>query len=257
MVSTKLQGGLGNQMFQIAVAYAYAKRFGLKCGFDFDSCYTPMQGNPSNKYINTLFKNVPRLNNDYSPRYQWHENGFSFNPAPVMPDCVFHGYFQSERYFEDFKEEIKDLFHFPKDSIVRVDEELSKIEDKDITAVHVRRGDYLTNPDFHPVCSKEYYTKAMEEMGDNNFIFVSDDIEWCKENFKGDNIFYSPFKEEIEDLALMSLSDNQIIANSSLSWWGAYLCDWDNNKVIAPKKWFGPRGPQDTQDLIPDSWIKL
>jgi hypothetical protein len=94
-------------------------------------------------------------------------------------------------------------------------------------------------------------------MGDVDFIFVSDDMNWVKENFKGNNIFYSDNSEEILDLTLMSICDNNIIANSSFSWWGAFLNENPNKKVIAPSKWFGPEGPSDTQDIYPTEWITI
>ena len=127
-----------------------------------------------------------------------------------------------------------------------------------MTSVHIRRGDYISSPhmtEFHTNLSEtDYYQKAMEIIG-GDFMFISDDIEWCKENFKGDNIFYSPFTEELEDLCLMTYCTNNIIANSSFSWWGAYL--GFDGKVIAPNNWFGPKGPKKTQDLIPNNWIKI
>jgi hypothetical protein len=97
----------------------------------------------------------------------------------------------------------------------------------------------------------------MNLIGDSTFIFISDDINWVKENFKGDNIIYSPFKSDIDDLTLMVKCDNNIIANSSFSWWGAYLNKNENKKIIAPKEWFGPNGPKDTQDIIPENWLKI
>lgn len=95
----------------------------------------------------------------------------------------------------------------------------------------------------------------MSFFNDSNFIFVSDDMNWVRDNFKGDNIWYSPFNE-IGDLQLMILSDNNIIANSSFSWWGAYL-NKNTKKNISPKIWFGPDGPKEIQDIIPEHWVKL
>jgi hypothetical protein len=93
-----------------------------------------------------------------------------------------------------------------------------------------------------------------EKIGDFTPIFISDDKEWCKENFNG---IVSPFDDEIDDLILMMNCDNNIIANSSFSWWGAYLNQNPNKVVIGPKKWFGPYGPQDQDDIIPPNWIKI
>jgi hypothetical protein len=111
-------------------------------------------------------------------------------------------------------------------------------------------------PQFHPACDMDYYQKAMDIIDAEKYIIISDDIEWCKNNFLGDKFIFSPFTNEIEDLYLLMNCNNHIIANSSFSWWGAYLCEKDN-KVVSPKTWFGPQGPQDTEDIYIKDWIKL
>jgi len=256
MISSNLKGGLGNQMFQIAAAHALALRNNTTSCFDFNSCHTPLQGNPSSKYLNNIFSKIRNVNVRYW-RGVYNEPKFSYEELPDLPELVLNGYFQSEKYFSDFKKEIIELFDIS---------ELETINDYllgfrkmgvPITAIHVRRGDYLKNPEFHPVCSVEYYKKAMEEIGESNFIFVSDDMEWVKENFKGHNIWYSNFTDEISDFKLMACCDNNIISNSSFSWWAAYLNKNSNKKVIAPKKWFGSKGPNDTQDIIPNNWLTI
>lgn len=265
MVTTKLLGGLGNQMFQIATVYAYAKRHGFDYGFDFDSCYTPLQGYSSVKYKDDFFKNIKRLDNTIF-NMEYIEPSFSYNKIPKNDNLVLNGYFQSEKYFKDYKEDVIKLFsNFDIKDERRVLDFLFNLHKesngkKNSVTIHVRRGDYLTPPEkqqFHTnlADTTDYYQKAMELFNDCNFIFVSDDIQWCKDNFKGDNIFYSPFNSELEDLLLMSLVYGNIIANSSFSWWGAYLSL--NEKIVAPKQWFGPNGPKDTQDIIPENWIKI
>lgn len=97
----------------------------------------------------------------------------------------------------------------------------------------------------------------MDTVKDSLFVFVSDDMNWVKDNFKGDNLIYSPFKDEVMDFTLMTLCDNNIIANSSFSWWGAYMNKNKDKIVIGPKIWFGPNGPQTTQEIIPENWIKV
>lgn len=260
MITCRLQGGLGNQMFQIAAATSLAKELNTEAAFDFNSCHTPAQGFTSDKYKETIFKNVkdkPLSTIKFSGIYT--EPKFSYTELPKQNNIILNGYFQSDKYFSKYRNEIINLFTIPEEILDKVELYLSsEVSEHDtITSVHVRRGDYMNLTDFHSPCSIEYYKKAIDKIGNGHFVFISDDIEWCKENFKGDNIHYSPFIDEIEDLALMSICDNQIIANSSFSWWGSYLCDFEDKIVIAPKKWFGPKGPQDTQDIIPTKWIKL
>lgn len=263
MISSKLMGGLGNQMFQIAAAHALALRNNTESGFDLSQCYTPAQGNKASKYRENIFKNINDvsinanyINNliydDLDKIYK--ENSFSYNEIPFIIDIYMIGYFQSEKYFLDYKNEILNLFSITDTTLVNDYLYGFKFMNRPITAVHVRRGDYLNHPEFHPVLSIKYYQEAMKQIGDSSFIFISDDMEWVKNNFRGPNIWYSNFTDEINDFKLLTLCDNNIIANSSFSWWGAYLNKNPNKKIIAPKKWFGPLGPQDTQDLIPSDW---
>jgi len=262
MIRGNLYGGLCNQMFQIATTYAYAKRHGYKYGFDLDSCYTPNQGNVSSVYSNTIFKNIPNVK-PYGVEFKYKESSFGYSEIPDMGDrnILLDGYFQSYKYFSDFVDDVKSLFVFPENIINNVNKYLlGEINNNSTTAIHVRRGDYLKHPNFHMICDKDYYDRAILEIlkyvGHTNFILISDDINWCKNNFSGDNIYYSPFTNEIEDLYLISKCNNQIISNSTFSWWGAFFCEY-NNTVIAPKKWFGPLGPKEQNDIIPNNWIKI
>jgi len=254
MVSCRLQGGLGNQMFQIAAAHALALRNNDISGFDFNQCFTPQQGHTSNKYRDNIFKKI-NIVSQYNYVGVYNEPSFSYNELPYVNDMLLNGSFQSEKYFIDYKNEVINLFIDELNNEF-IDEYLKQYS-LPITSVHVRRGDYINNANFHKPCSIEYYKKAMDIIGDSIFIFISDDINWVKDNFKGDNIVYSPFKSEIDDLILMVKSDNNIIANSSFSWWGAYLNFSDNKKVIGPEEWFGPAGYKDTQDVIPENWLKI
>jgi hypothetical protein len=244
MISCRLQGGLGNQMFQISAAYALALRNEDVACFNLSVCNTPMQGNESITYVNSIFSKICD-NKNLNFEVLYNEPKFSFNEITYKQNMLLNGFFQSEKYFSDFKEEIKNLFELPTDKV-------KKPIDK-LTSVHVRRGDYLNLQDYHSILSKEYYLEAMKNF-EGNFMFFSDDMEWVKNNFKGDNILYSETNNELFDLTLMSICDNNIIANSSFSWWGAYLNKNENKKVIAPKKWFGPNGPKDINDIYPENW---
>ena len=271
IITAQLMGGIGNQMFQIAAAKGLTLKLkdlypedykSVKCCFDFNKCDTKLQGNVSNTYKDNFFKSVPNQTIG-NLKYKYKENGFKYSEIPPIKEWVkgleLFGYFQSSKFFNDYRNDILELFNFSDDSIDKVSNFLKDIDNdtNTVTAVHVRRGDYLKNPGYHPACTVEYYNEAMEIIGEGKFVFISDDIEWCKENFKGDNIEYSIFTSEIDDLTLISKCDNQIIANSSFSWWGAYLCESEGNIVIGPKTWFGPKGPQDTHDILLENWVKI
>jgi len=249
-------GGLGNQMFQIAAAHALAVLNNDQSCFDFDSCYTPLQGNPSNHYTNTIFKKINKKCNELLNK-QYYEKSFSYSEIPYENNLTLNGYFQSEKYFIDVKEDIIKLFNISDYEKDIVNEVLSLNEIKIKTSVHIRRGDYLKFSEIHKTCSIEYYEKAMSMFSGTTFILISDDINWVKQNFVGENIIYSPFNDEIMDLTLMTMCDNNIIANSTFSWWGAYLNKNENKKIIAPKKWFSDMSTNDESDIIPNEWIKI
>ena len=165
------------------------------------------------------------------------------------------GYFQSEKYFEKNGDVIRELFAIDEKTKALIDEKYGELLKKKTVAVHVRRGDYLKYSHMHPPCALEYYKDAMEKFPeDSTYLFFSDDIEWCKENFIHKNHIFIEGNEDILDFYLISECKNVILSNSSFSWWGAWLNEGDKNLIIAPKKWFGPESAHDTKDLIPARW---
>ena len=255
MISTKLQGGLGNQMFQIAVTYALSKRNNDTYGLNFNDCYTPQQGNTSDKYVSNVFKNIPNSEGHNFVNY-YQEPFFSYQEIIYKPNLFMVGSFQSEKYFNDCKNDFINLFDLSNINIESFKNTLD-FENNKFTSVHVRRGDYLNGANLviHSPCSKGYFLNAMKLFPESKFIFISDDMDWVKENFRGDNIYYSPFTNELQDFKLMSECHNNIISNSTFSWWAAYLNRNLNKTVVGPKKWFGPAGHKDTQDIIPNNWV--
>jgi hypothetical protein len=257
MITCHLQGGLCNQMFQIAAAHALSLEINSKSAFDFSKCWTPNQGHVSGKYMGGFFKKINNTELNYNNFKQYHEPKFSYDKLPLIDNICLFGYFQSEKYFSNYKNEIIDLFYFDDEIKQEVNSFLEKIKNNNkITAVHVRRGDYLNLSHFHAPCSINYYQSAITEIGEGNFVFISDDINWCKENFKSDNVFFSDFNSEIHDLFLITQCDNVIMSNSSFSWWGVYMNNIKNT-IISPSIWFGPAGPQDTYDIYNPNWIKI
>jgi len=258
MVSAKLSGGLGNQMFQIATATALAIRNNDVSRFNLNTCHTPLQGKPANNYKNNIFRNIDDAPNNFLKiDYVYKEPYFNFKEIKYVPNIQIDGYFQSEKYFKDQTKDIKKIFDFDEETKRDVKKFLSLLDGKKLTSVHVRRGDYLKFPNIHPTCDVNYYNNAISLIGDNYFIFISDDPQWVVENFKGDNIKYSIGNSDVFDLCLMTLCDNNIIANSSFSWWGAWLNNNLNKKIIAPKLWFNNLNYDDYKDIYGESWIVI
>jgi hypothetical protein len=254
MISTGLQGGLGNQMFQISAAYSLAKEYGDEYGFNFNTCNTPNQGKPSNFYKNSIFQKIPTYE-EFKFENLYREPSFSFKKIPYSKNLYLDGYFQSEKYFTDRADEIRDLFVLDYEYSEYFFNSLPKLND--YTSVHVRRGDYLGNYNYHFTCDENYFSNAMSLFKDTIFIFFSDDMEWVKKNFKGDNIFYSNINDDVKEISVMSNCNNNIISNSTFGWWGAWLNGNKNKKIIAPKRWFNFAGPQDYQDVVSSTWITI
>lgn len=249
MVTTVLMGGCGNNCFQIATTIAYAQKWGM-------DYYIPTKViNPHHKENTSphFFKNINYSDRELNlPIYR--EKDFTYEEIPYMKHLCLSGYWQSYLYFNDYREEIIKAFGF--DDIQT---------EKGVCSIHLRRTDYLLYPTMHPVVSPIYLTVAitiMIEKGFSKFKVFSDDIEYCKTFFGNDLLFgdlefeFSEGKTEIEDLRLMASCESSITANSSFSWWGAYLNPNPNKKVIMPKRWFGEAAKHQTDDLyLPNSII--
>jgi hypothetical protein len=258
-------GRLANQMFQYASLKGIARNIGA------DICIPNhtqvVDDGIGNKLRTELFDsfdlnvNIGLLNNGHSPVV--HEKFFHFDKDlfHLCPDHVsLQGYFQSEKYFKHIESDIREDFAFKNEILKPCEEMISSVENP--ISLHVRRTDYLTNSDNHPPCSLEYYQQALEHFDESrNVIVFSDEPKWCKEQklFSGDRFLISENDDNRVDLCLMTLCNDFIIANSSFSWWGAWLSQNKNKKVIAPAQWFGTgyTKDHDTKDLIPDGWTKI
>lgn len=236
---------LGNQLFQIAAGYAFAKENGFKFALPKEWKYQ--------RYFKTKFGIVEK----FMPDGIHKELDFSYSPIPVYDNVYLDGYFQSEKYFKNI--DIHELFAFER--------EMKRFNQEDqIGSIHVRRGDYLKFPDHHPVCTREYYKKAIEVSGFKKFIVFSDDKEWCctefiKESNYGDCEFWLCDKgSDIDDFQLMTDFKCNIISNSTFSWWSAMLNKNKDKLVISPSKdnWHGPAYAHwNHDDIIPESWIQI
>ena len=273
-------GRLGNQMFE------YAAVRGIAAHHEYDWCIPPFNIKGIENYsLSNCFKLESVFENNLSIRENFsyvQERFFHFDQELFdnCPDNVsLHGFFQSEKYFKHIKDIIRKDFSFHDEIINPCLAFISDVIDP--IFLHVRRGDpnlvdprgfkwsYTQCGEQHPVQPLEYYEKALAEFDDEQPVIVfSDSPEWVKEQefFSGDRFLISEPQEKYSDgsytpyadLCLMSLCSHAIIANSTLSWWGAWLIENKNKKIIAPKMWFGSAyADKDTKDLIPEKWILI
>jgi hypothetical protein len=197
----------------------------------------------------------------------YHEKHYNYDEKVLnLPDNVYlAGYWQCERYFSKIEELIRKTFTIkvPLDGKNKL---LAKqIREVEAVSIHVRRGDYVTNP-AHPLCSTTYYNLALKKIStlltNPHFFVFSDDMAWTQANIKSafptTYVGHNGSETDYEDLRLMSFCKHHIIANSSFSWWGAWLSTNSAKVVIAPNTWFGGSlSGWDTRDLLPSSWIRI
>ena len=267
MIITKLTGGLGNQLFQYALGrhIAYIHNTDLKLDV---SIY---ENDPKRHYSLLPFniKSIIAQTDEISNLNIVKEKAFSFdeNILKTPNDSYLDGYWQSEKYFKDILETIKKEISLKDKFSDKIEKIAENIKNTSSISIHIRRGDYIkeakTNA-FHGTCSNEYYIKGVKKISEsieNPTIFVfSDDIKWCQDNlsFSYPTIFINENNsiKDYEEIILMSLCKHNIIANSSFSWWGAWLNNNPKKIVIAPKRWFA-NDKIDSSDIIPLSWIKM
>lgn len=235
-------GHLGNQMFQYASIIGIAKKNGYDYCFPLHELSLRKSSLP--KWFDLTTKDQTYFGNIFNEQMF----RFDFTLFDLPDNTDYFGYFQTEKYFEHCSSFIRNEFTFKNEIKQKVDEWFKNKNDSYIS-VHVRRGDYLNLPTFHPIPEIEWYIEAMKSFPNKKFLFFSDDLDWCKQTFPEHE--FSPFENEGEDMYAMSKCKGHIIANSSFSWWGAWL---GKGKTIAPKTWFGLDGPQDWQDIYCKDW---
>ena len=250
MVITRIQGGLGNQLFQWAHARALSLKYNIPCYLDI---HDVSGGGTHRDFTLDVFPNLYYELANINSISNVIVDNFNFSPITMTESEVknsviyLNGYWQTEKYFIEYADIIRNELR----SNVKIDLGNS-------TSLHVRRTDYLKSNGFHPVQPIEYYEKAISLIGDYERLLVfSDDIQWCKDNLKFDNMTFIEGYKDYEDIWTMSMCKNNIIVNSSFSWWGAWLNENPDKKVIAPLNWFGPQSNLNTSDIIPNEWIKI
>lgn len=291
MIIVKLMGGLGNQMFQYAAARRLASLHNTSVKLDLSFFGKDVPGILPRSYALVPFaihaepatdqeianlyepqagtiKRFARLMNPCYRRIHIREQYFHFDSSILeLTDNIYlDGYWQSEKYFRDIDGIIRQDFKINTvlDSLNR--QAIEEIEATESVSVHIRRSDYISNSSASKIlgaCPIDYYQKAIDfitvRVCNPKFYIFSDDIDWAIKNIKIQHpttFVNNNSDKEHEDLRLMSLCKHNIIANSSFSWWGAWLNSNPDKIVIAPANWFKTTG-YDTRDLLPKSWVQL
>tara|TARA_A100001011_G_C14289469_1_gene835439 strand:- start:227 stop:1123 length:897 start_codon:yes stop_codon:yes gene_type:complete len=296
MITVNIKDGLGNQMFQFATAYALAKKNKTNVICDIRSLEEKIKNPPINYTVREfsldIFKIYPsklnffdtlitfQINKKYTTRFFFSNildriSPFNFlersrktNQKLIKTKSkilYLDGYWQSEVYFKDFREDILRIFNF--DDLIYEKENidlLKKINLSNDVCLNIRRTDHLNSDELNVISSK-YYERSIDyflrKNGDIRFFIFSDDIEWCRKKFKntvrfkiiGHEYAGKKFKNY---LYLMSKFKNFIIPNSTFAWWGAWLSNNKNKTVIVPKKWSGI-DPENEIDTPLKEWIKI
>lgn len=234
-------GRLGNQCFQIASVIGLAIKYGAEYTF---------QRPTDHDVWKVYFDHFPEIDLNGMERQYYNESVNEYTEIPYNGGLLcLCGYFQSYKYFGHCREEIIKAFNFNWSPIPKV-------------SIHVRRTDYVAGTPFEPI-TMDYISNAIKYFtfyGYKNFLVFSDDIEWCKQNITTGTFYdcsfeYSEGKSAIDDLSLMSSCTHQIIANSTFSWWAAWLNQNPNKIIVCPplERWFNGVN----KDLLPDEWIKI
>lgn len=282
-VSCYLMGGLGNQLFQIFATISYTLTHNYKVIFPYNE--TLNTGRIRNTYWDTFLKNfdmlttrngIHRITNAQLLALDVHrEHGFQYKELPeTNKDILLYGYFQSYKYFEKQQELIFSLLDLKKQQKDIKNKYIDMFLDCRTISMHFRLGDYKSIQHFHPIMSYEYYKNAL-----NSIVQHRQNVEninvlyFCEEE---DNlsvlntiirlqieyplIEFTKVNDKIidwEQMLLMSCCDDNIIANSSFSWWGAYFNTNASKIVCYPDKWFGPANQVIVDDLFPETWTKI
>lgn len=266
-------GRFGNQLFQLAALIGIAEKNGYEIKIPIENTDNPFtffdlakqQAEPTGMELrrpflipDEYFTPFADIASSVKQRYQ--EPFFHFNGAALdIPDNVdISGFFQSEKYFKHAEQKVREVFTFRPEIRQQAELELAKVkDDASRVSIHVRRGDYVANSGNHTVTGMEYYIDAINKFFSKEpyrFVVFSDDPEWCKQMFEGGHIV--DINNSYVEMCMMSMCDHHIIANSSFSWWGAWLNPNPKKIVTAPSLWFGPNlRHNSTVDLLPETWF--
>jgi hypothetical protein len=251
-----LQGGIGNQLFQVATTYSLAKRLGTEAVLmDGQFCGGGQCSHPS-KYYDTLYKKFRRISSpDSSVRRYEEKQWTAYNLEEDIralslthSTLIIKGYFQSDRYFQSATD-IRNLFT-PEEGIrnyLKRTTDMTTLypdlfaDSTNVCFIGVRRGDYLKHAHIHNPCGMDYYKKAMHLVPATKYYIASDDMAWCKANFVGDQYVFFDINDDLIQLFVGCLFNKYILGNSSYHWWMSFLSVYETPTIVAPDKWdFGP-----------------
>lgn len=290
MKIVNINSGIGNQMFQAAFYLSLRNKFKSEVikidtswyevekfhnGFELSRVFnidfphsTKQENEPLGRAGYTLYDRIKRkfLPSKKTEVIESKEQLFRYNPdlyGKNGENNYYRGYWQSYKYFDSISEIVKECFIFPpftENNNIIMKSYIENNRSKTVS-IHVRRGDYLNQKLLSNLCSTNYYQNAIAKIENKIknpvYIIFSDDIQWCKENLDLSNVKFIDWNIgdlSFRDMQMMSMCDHNIIANSSFSWWGAYLNSNEGKTVIAPKDWFIGN---ETMDLIPIEWERV
>lgn len=292
MIISHLIGGLGNQMFQYAAGRALSlrtnqsfavntlnfNRYTLHHGYElqrvFDLSVPIAKKLDLSRVIGLLTASAiewglpSRIVHLFTRSSYVKEESFNYLSefSELKGSHYLEGYWQSERYFKEYAAQIREDFRFKDELTFKNLKIYEEIKSSCSVSCHIRRGDYVNNiktNQIHGVCSKDYYENAIKliekRLVNPRFFIFSDDQDWVRDNliFPENSLFITDNfgKNSFRDMQLMSLCQHHVIANSSFSWWGAWLNPSESKIVVAPRKWFA--ADIDDSDLMPKEWIRL
>ncbi|QTL97698.1 alpha-1,2-fucosyltransferase [Iocasia frigidifontis] len=274
MKIVRITGGLGNQMFQYAFYLSLKERFTdvklditpyilskFHYGYELSKVFGIKADLAINEEIDYLINN-----SDSKLSTIFIERQFNFDKEvfEIKGDVLYYGYWQTEKYFKSIDGIIKKEFVFKRPLDNKNIEIVDQINEVNSVSLHIRRGDYVSIKNVARICTLEYYQKAVklikEKINKPVFYICSDEIEWVKENIRLEEntvfVDWNKGEDSYKDMQLMSLCKHNILANSSFSWWAAWLNNNKNKMVIAPSRWFNDE-TENIRDLIPDGWFKI
>jgi len=281
MIVVKLRGGLGNQMFQYAIGRNLALKNNTKLKLDvtelgqdklrdYELDIFNISGSIASRLEMMFIRKcsrgiISRILGPHCFYIQQKDRYFDASILGKKGNIYLDGYWQSENYFKDIRNIIIKDFTIRCDPDKRNKSMLEKIENSNSVCIHVRRRDYISNKktsEVHGTCSLEYYHNAVKiiekKVSNPTFFVFSDDLQWTKVNLKLKHPTYyvciNNTEKGYEDLRLMSNCKHFIVANSSFSWWGAWLSNNSDKIICAPKRWFVS---ENEGDIIPKSWIRV